>query len=86
MASINVDPYATVCNQRFPQNSLVQTYYRQFRTESRPYEIGGAVYENHDLTAGTYTVVDDLHIVPGAKLTVAQGAKLEFMDGIGMLV
>lgn len=33
-----------------------------------------------------YTVTDDLHVVPGAKLTIAPGSILEFHEGIGMLV
>lgn len=48
--------------------------------------IGGTIYENSDLQTGKYTVVEDLHITPGAKLTLAPGTTLDFMSGIGMLI
>ena len=33
-----------------------------------------------------YTVTEDLHVVPGARLTIAPGSIFEFKDGVGMLV
>uniref|UniRef100_A0AC35U2L2 Beta_helix domain-containing protein n=1 Tax=Rhabditophanes sp. KR3021 TaxID=114890 RepID=A0AC35U2L2_9BILA len=55
-------------------------------SEHAKYIDGGTIFENHDLPKDIYTVTDDLHVVPGAKLTIAPGSRLEFMDGIGMLV
>jgi hypothetical protein len=84
---VQINPYAAVCNQRAPALTLLQQYFRPFRQQpSQPNVIGGTVYENSDLAAGKYTVTDDLHVTPGAKLTLAPGTTLEFMNGIGMLV
>ncbi|KAI1717620.1 scavenger receptor cysteine-rich domain-containing protein [Ditylenchus destructor] len=86
LASIDINPYAAVCNQRQPTLTYMQQYYRQFRPASTPNMIGGAIYENNDLQSGRYIVTDDLHVTPGAKLTLAAGTTLEFMNGVGMLV
>ncbi|KAK0410181.1 hypothetical protein QR680_004996 [Steinernema hermaphroditum] len=86
LSTIEVNPFAAVCNQRNPHITSTQQYYRQFRRESQPYVLGGTIFENHDLDTGKYTVTDDLHIVPGAKLTVGPGTILEFYNGVGMLV
>ncbi|VDO43648.1 unnamed protein product [Haemonchus placei] len=86
LAEIVVGPYAAVCNQRNPHITALQEFFREFRKESQPFVLGGTIYENHDLVPGRYTVVDDLHVVPGAKLTIAPGSTLEFYDGVGMLV
>ena len=75
-----------VCNQRSPVPTRLQQYFRQFRQQSQPFIIGGTIFENNDLPAGRYTVVEDLQIAPGAKLTLMSGTTLEFMNGIGMLV
>lgn len=48
--------------------------------------IGGTIYENSDLDAGRYRVVEDLHVMPGAKLSLSPGTVFEFADGVGMLV
>lgn len=86
MAQINIDPFHSVCNERSPSAALIQQYYRPFRKLSDPYTLGGSVYENVDLPEGRYTIVEDLHLTPGAKLTLAAGTTFEFMDGVGMLV
>ncbi|KJH48099.1 hypothetical protein DICVIV_05805 [Dictyocaulus viviparus] len=86
LAVIEIGPYAAVCNQRNPHITFLQEYFRQFRNESQPFVLGGTIYENHDLATGRYTIVDDLHIVPGAKLTIGSGSILEFHNGVGMLV
>ncbi|CAI4225131.1 unnamed protein product [Auanema sp. JU1783] len=86
LASIVVDPYAAVCNQRNPHITRLQEYFREFRHDAEPFQLGGAIYENHDLPPGRYTVNDDLHVVSGAKLTVAPGSIFEFKDSVGMLV
>uniref|UniRef100_A0A0N4ZT88 SRCR domain-containing protein n=1 Tax=Parastrongyloides trichosuri TaxID=131310 RepID=A0A0N4ZT88_PARTI len=86
LASIEVNPYAVACNQLNPKITLLQEYFRQFRKESNPFLLGGTIFENHDLIKGKYVITDDLHIVPGAKLTIAPGTTLEFSDGIGILV
>uniref|UniRef100_A0A915CLZ3 SRCR domain-containing protein n=1 Tax=Ditylenchus dipsaci TaxID=166011 RepID=A0A915CLZ3_9BILA len=52
LASIDVNPYAAVCNQRAPTITYVQQYYRQFRQLSSPLVIGGTIFENNDLQAG----------------------------------
>lgn len=62
------------------------TYYRKFQPNPNLFVIGGIIYENSDLPVGTYTVIDDLQISPGAKLTLAPGTRLEFSNGVGMLV
>ncbi|KAJ1365163.1 hypothetical protein KIN20_025393 [Parelaphostrongylus tenuis] len=86
LAVIEVDPYAAVCNQRNPHITDMDEFIREFRKDSQPFVLGGTIYENHDLILGRYTVVDDLHVVPGAKLTIASGSILEFHNGLGMLV
>uniref|UniRef100_A0A183G227 SRCR domain-containing protein n=1 Tax=Heligmosomoides polygyrus TaxID=6339 RepID=A0A183G227_HELPZ len=86
LAEIVVGPYAAVCNQRNPHITYLQEFFREFRKDSQPFVLGGTIYENHDLVPGRYTVTDDLHVVPGAKLTIAPGSILEFHEGIGMLV
>ncbi|GMR58343.1 hypothetical protein PMAYCL1PPCAC_28538, partial [Pristionchus mayeri] len=86
LASIDINPFAAVCNERNAHITQILEYFRQFRKESQPFLLGGAVYENHDLPLGTYQVTEDLHVVPGARLTLAPGSVLQFHDGIGMLV
>ncbi|KAL3080363.1 hypothetical protein niasHT_038403 [Heterodera trifolii] len=86
LATIEINPYAAVCNQRAPALTFLQQFFRQFRHQNSPFLVGGTVFENNDLPAGKYIVQDDLHITPGAKLTLAPGTTLEFMSGIGMLV
>uniref|UniRef100_A0A915M244 SRCR domain-containing protein n=1 Tax=Meloidogyne javanica TaxID=6303 RepID=A0A915M244_MELJA len=86
LASIDINPYAAVCNQRSPSLTLLQQYFRPFRQPGQPFHIGGTIFENNDLPVGRYIVTDDLHITPGAKLTLAPGTTFEFMGGIGMLV
>uniref|UniRef100_A0A7E4VD53 SRCR domain-containing protein n=1 Tax=Panagrellus redivivus TaxID=6233 RepID=A0A7E4VD53_PANRE len=86
LATIDINPFAAVCNQRNPHITYTQEYYRTFRNDRQPFVIGGTIYENYDLTASKYTVIDDLHVVPGAKLSIAPGTVLEFMNGVGMLV
>ncbi|GMS79584.1 hypothetical protein PENTCL1PPCAC_1759, partial [Pristionchus entomophagus] len=86
LATIDINPFAAVCNERNAHITQILEYFRQFRKESTPFLLGGAVYENHDLPVGTYHVTDDLHVVPGARLTVAPGSVLQFHDGVGMLV
>nr|CAD2174347.1 unnamed protein product [Meloidogyne enterolobii] len=86
LASIDINPYAAVCNQRSPSLTLLQQYFRPFRQPGQPFHIGGTIFENNDLPVGKYIVTDDLHITPGAKLTLAPGTTFEFMGGIGMLV
>lgn len=81
-----INPYAAVCNQRQPHITMVQQYYRSFRDDNEPYTLGGTIWENQDLNSGRFTVVDDLNIVPGARLTVSSGTVLEFSNGVGMLV
>ncbi|GMT10248.1 hypothetical protein PFISCL1PPCAC_1545 [Pristionchus fissidentatus] len=86
LASIEISPYAVQCNERSSHSTPTLDYFRQFREESRPFQIGGTVYENYDLPLGTYHVTSDLHIIPGAILTVEPGSVFQFNDGIGMLV
>ncbi|WKY09273.1 hypothetical protein Q1695_001993 [Nippostrongylus brasiliensis] len=86
LAEIVVGPYAAVCNQRNPHITYLQEFFREFRKDSQPFVLGGTIFENHDLIPGRYTVIDDLHVVPGAKLTIAPGSVLEFHEGVGMLV
>ncbi|CAD5226291.1 unnamed protein product [Bursaphelenchus okinawaensis] len=86
LASVDLNPYAAVCNQRSPNPTFLQQTYRHFRRSHQPFSIGGTIYENSDLQPGKYTVTDDLHISPGAKLTISHGTELEFLDGVGMLV
>ncbi|CEF63163.1 SRCR domain and Parallel beta-helix repeat and Pectin lyase fold/virulence factor domain and Pectin lyase fold domain and C-type lectin-like domain and C-type lectin fold domain and SRCR-like domain-containing protein [Strongyloides ratti] len=86
LASIEVNPYAATCNQLNPKITYLQEYFRQFKKESHPFILGGKIYENHDLVKGRYVVTDDLHIVPGAKLTLSPGTVIEFSDNTGMLV
>ncbi|KRX14147.1 HHIP-like protein 1 [Trichinella nelsoni] len=86
LARFDINPYAAVCNSQNPKMTELMNFFRQFRTASHPYVIGGTIYENTDLSKGVYTVVDDLHISPGAVLTLQPGTVLQFADGIGMLV
>uniref|UniRef100_A0A914HL06 SRCR domain-containing protein n=1 Tax=Globodera rostochiensis TaxID=31243 RepID=A0A914HL06_GLORO len=86
LATIEINPYAAVCNQRAPTLTFLQQFFRQFRAPNNPFLLGGTVFENNDLPRGKYIVQDDLHITPGAKLTLTPGTTLEFMSGIGMLV
>ncbi|KRX72534.1 HHIP-like protein 1 [Trichinella sp. T6] len=86
LARFDINPYAAVCNSQNPKMTELMNFFRQFRTASHPYVIGGTIYENTDLAKGVYTVVDDLHISPGAVLTLQPGTVLQFVDGIGMLV
>ncbi|KRY48455.1 HHIP-like protein 1, partial [Trichinella britovi] len=86
LARFDINPYAAVCNSQNPKMTELMNFFRQFRTASHPYVIGGTIYENTDLAKGVYTVVDDLHISPGAVLTLQPGTVLQFADGIGMLV
>uniref|UniRef100_A0A183C0J1 SRCR domain-containing protein n=1 Tax=Globodera pallida TaxID=36090 RepID=A0A183C0J1_GLOPA len=86
LATIEINPYAAVCNQRAPTLTFLQQFFRQFRAPNSPFLLGGTVFENNDLPQGKYIVQDDLHITPGAKLTLTPGTTLEFMSGIGMLV
>uniref|UniRef100_A0A0M3IM39 SRCR domain-containing protein n=1 Tax=Ascaris lumbricoides TaxID=6252 RepID=A0A0M3IM39_ASCLU len=86
LASIEVNPFAAVCNQRNPHITTVQQYYRSFRKEGEPYVLGGTIWENEDLDTGRYTIMDDLNIVPGARLTISPGTVFEFSNGVGMLV
>ncbi|CAG9540523.1 unnamed protein product, partial [Cercopithifilaria johnstoni] len=86
LATIEVNPFAAVCNQRRPHITAVQQYYRSFRKDSEPYILGGTIWENQDLGKGLYTVIDDLNIVPGARLTLSPDTVLQFNNGLGMLV
>ncbi|VDM08815.1 unnamed protein product [Wuchereria bancrofti] len=86
LAVIEVNPFAAVCNQRRPHITTVQQYYRSFRKDSEPYILGGTIWENQDLGKGLYTVVDDLNIVPGARLTLSPDTVLQFNNGLGMLI
>uniref|UniRef100_A0A915PUQ6 SRCR domain-containing protein n=1 Tax=Setaria digitata TaxID=48799 RepID=A0A915PUQ6_9BILA len=86
LATIEVNPFAAVCNQRRPHITTVQQYYRLFRKDSEPFILGGTIWENQDLGKGLYTVVDDLNIVPGARLTLSPDTVLQFNNGLGMLV
>ncbi|CAJ0963174.1 unnamed protein product, partial [Mesorhabditis belari] len=86
LASIEIDPYSSVCNQRSPHMTRLQEHIRHFQTSAKPFKIGGTVYENHDLPLGRYTVTDDLHITPGARLGIASGSSFEFAPGVGVLV
>ncbi|KRY89173.1 HHIP-like protein 1 [Trichinella pseudospiralis] len=86
LARFDVNPYAAVCNSQNPKMTELMNFFRQFRSASHPYVIGGTIYENTDLMKGVYTVVDDLHVSPGAVLTLQPGTVLQFGDGIGMLV
>ncbi|CAB3397311.1 unnamed protein product [Caenorhabditis bovis] len=86
LASIDIDPFMAVCNQRVPHITPQNEVFRQFRKSSDSMRIGGIIYENHDLLKGRYTVTDDLQVVPGAKLTIASGSTLEFAHGVGMIV
>ncbi|CAD5229908.1 unnamed protein product [Bursaphelenchus xylophilus] len=86
LAAVDLNPYAAVCNQRSPNPTFLQQTYRHFRRAHQPFVIGGTIFENSDLQPGKYTVTDDLHISPGAKLTISHGTELEFLDGVGMLV
>ncbi|VBB30847.1 unnamed protein product [Acanthocheilonema viteae] len=86
LAAIEVNPFAAVCNQRRPHITAVQQYYRSFRKDSEPYILGGTIWENQDLGKGLYTVIDDLNIVPGARLTLSPDTVLQFNNGLGMLV
>ncbi|KHN76816.1 HHIP-like protein 1 [Toxocara canis] len=86
ITTLSVNPFAAVCNQRNPHITTVQQYYRSFRKESEPYVLGGTIWENEDLGAGRYTVIDDLNVVPGARLTISPGTVFEFSNGVGMLV
>ncbi|CAJ0919212.1 unnamed protein product, partial [Mesorhabditis belari] len=70
LASIEIDPYSSVCNQRSPHMTRLQEHIRHFQTSAKPFKIGGTVYENHDLPLGRYTVTDDLHITPGVGVLV----------------
>ena len=86
LATIDIDPYAATCNSQNPHITSVLQYYRPFRREGEPYVLGGAIYENTDLSRGKYTITDDLHVIPGAKLSIAPGTILQFQDSIGMLI
>ncbi|CAD6189688.1 unnamed protein product [Caenorhabditis auriculariae] len=86
LATIDIDPFMAVCNQRVPHITPQNEVFRQFRKDSQSNTLGGIIYENHDLLKGRYTVTDDLQIVPGAKLTIGSGSVLEFQFGVGMLV
>lgn len=86
MEFLQVNPFAAVCNQRRPHITAVQQYYRSFRKDSEPYILGGTIWENQDLGKGLYTVVDDLNIVPGARLTLSPNTVLQFNNGLGILV
>ncbi|CAJ0561234.1 unnamed protein product, partial [Mesorhabditis spiculigera] len=87
LASIDIDPYAAVCNQRNPHVTRQQEYFRPFRpNDERPFEIGGVVFENNDLQKGRYIVTSDLHVSPGARLGIAAGSTFEFAPNVGMLV
>lgn len=66
--------------------TLLQGQYREFYPNERKPVIGGVIYENKDLPEGRYQVVEDLHIMPGAKLSLNPGTELFFADGVGMLV
>lgn len=66
--------------------TFLQGIYRDFYPNEQYPIIGGTIYENTDLNGGKYQVVEDLHIMPGAKLTLNPGTVLEFADGVGMLV
>ncbi|RNA26979.1 bark beetle isoform X1 [Brachionus plicatilis] len=48
----------------------------------------GGVYDlaNSVLPSGKYTVVNDILVKPGAKLTIKSGAELNFLNGVGILV
>jgi hypothetical protein len=48
----------------------------------------GGVYDFNDATlpVNRYTVVNDIVVKPGAKLTLKSGTELNFLNGIGMLV
>jgi hypothetical protein len=66
--------------------TFLQGQYRDFYPNEASPIIGGTVYENKDLPEGRYKVIEDLHIMPGAKLSLNPGTTLEFADGVGMLV
>lgn len=66
--------------------TFLQGIYRDFHPNENLPVIGGTIYENTDLDGGRYTVVEDLHVMPGAKLTLNPGTVLEFANGVGMLV
>lgn len=48
----------------------------------------GGVYDLADsiLPSNKYTVVNDIFVKPGAKLTIKSGAELNFLNGVGILV
>lgn len=66
--------------------TFLQGQYRDFYPNEASAIIGGTIYENKDLPEGRYRVIEDLHIMPGAKLSINPGTVLEFSDGVGMLV
>ncbi|TKR61180.1 hypothetical protein L596_028325 [Steinernema carpocapsae] len=67
LATIEVNPFAAVCNQRNPTSlPRCNITASSGRRASQP---------------AKYTVIDDLHVVAGAKLTVAPGTILEYDPG-----
>uniref|UniRef100_A0A915K0I4 SRCR domain-containing protein n=1 Tax=Romanomermis culicivorax TaxID=13658 RepID=A0A915K0I4_ROMCU len=86
LASINIDPVAAICNAQNPRLTPLFNYFRKFRQYNNPHILGGTIYEPTDLPKGVYTIVDDLHIVPGAVLTLQAGTVFKFADSIGLLV
>ncbi|KAI6213056.1 hypothetical protein M3Y94_00104200 [Aphelenchoides besseyi] len=85
LARINIEPYAAICNQVKPAETHLQENFRYYKNENQPFIIGGTIYQNEDLEVGRYTVIEDLHIMPGARLTIPPDTELQFANGIGML-
>lgn len=86
LALIDVDPVSAICNAQVPRLTPLLNYYRKFRDAANPFQLGGMIYEPTDLPRGTYTITDDLQVVPGAILTVQPGSVFQFEDSIGLLV
>lgn len=87
LATFNLDPYAVVCNDINPIiTPFNNQYLPPFRDAKDQNRLGGLIYQNFDMPRGTYTVYEDLHVMPGAILRLAPGTKLEFENGIGMLI
>ncbi|KAI6192849.1 hypothetical protein M3Y99_01913900 [Aphelenchoides fujianensis] len=73
LARINIEPYAAICNQVVSAPTHLQENYRHYKNENQPFVIGGTIYENDDLPSGRYTVVEDLHIMPGEVIRADHG-------------
>lgn len=86
LAQVIFWPFA--CNERlwFHESSIDLRPPADF--DMRATDNLGGVFEGHDSTlpSSKYTVVNDILVKPGAKLTIKSGTELNFVNGVGMLV